>query len=306
MTMGTTATALATLLALASAGLAQQKGQYILGTNGLNAGIQPAPGFAYSNLSTFNGSDRLKGPDGEPVPVEGNFALKVNQNFFIYTSPWKLFGGTFGATGDLVIANGSITAPQIGVSGGGVGISDTYIQPFTLGYHFPRVDFSIGFGFIAPTGRFQANSTDNTGSGYWGYIPSLAATIYFTKDKRTILSVFSAYEFHGRKRDTNITPGQTYDLEWALGQAIPVKSHVLQLGVGGYGQWQTSRNGGTQPSVIQDARYRVVAIGPEATFIVPKWNANFFFRYEPEFAARARVEGSTIAFGGAISFPVTK
>lgn len=306
MTMRSTATALATLLGLASAGPAQQKGQYILGTNGLNAGIQPAPGFAYSNVSTFDRSDRLKGPDGEAIPVEGNLDVRVNQNFFIYTSPWKLFGGTFGATGDLIIANGSVTAPQIGVSGGAVGISDTYIQPFTLGYHFPRVDFSINFGFIAPTGRFQPGSTNNVGSGYWGYIPSIAGTIYITKDKRTIFSVFSAYEFHGKKRDTDITPGQTYDLEWALGQAIPVRTHLLQLGVGGYGQWQTSKNGGAQPAVIQDARYRVVSIGPQLSFIVPKWNASFFFRYEPEFAARATVEGSTIAFGGAISFPVTK
>src|SRR5437879_5061523 len=32
--------------------LGQQKGQYVLGTNGLNAGIMPPPGFTYANQST--------------------------------------------------------------------------------------------------------------------------------------------------------------------------------------------------------------------------------------------------------------
>jgi len=39
-------------------------------------------------------------------------------------------------------------------------------------------------------------------------------------------------------------------------------------------------NAGIQPAVA--------AIGPQATFIAPKWNLNVFFRYETEFAASAR------------------
>ena len=83
-------------------------------------------------------------------------------------------------------------------------------------------------------------------------------------------------------------------------------TNLLQFGVVGYSQWKTSNNGGAQLPALQDARYRVVAIGPQASLIVPKWNANFFFRYEPEFAATARVEGTTLTFGGAIIFPATK
>ena len=42
--------------------LAQQKGQYVLGTNGLNAGIVPPPGFGYGNQLTIYGASRLRGP----------------------------------------------------------------------------------------------------------------------------------------------------------------------------------------------------------------------------------------------------
>jgi hypothetical protein len=287
--------------------VAQQKGQYILGTYGLNAGIQPAPGFSYGNQATFFWAGRLKGGNGQPIPVNGSYDLDLDQNMFIYTSTLKILGGTYGAVFDLVTANASVTAPQIGLATGGEGVSDTYIQPLTLGYHYPRVDFSVNFGLIAPTGRYSPNpNSDTNGSGYWGYMPSVGSTIYLTRNKGTSLSVFSLYEFHGKKRYSNITPGQTFNLEWGLGQMLPVKSNLLQFGVVGYGQWQTSDDGGRQSQAVANSRYAVAAIGPQATYIVPKWNLSFFFRYEPEFGASLRVEGTTLTFGGAISSPVTK
>jgi hypothetical protein len=97
---------------LASAGADFEKGQYIPGTNG----------------------------------------LPLDQNLFIHSSPWQLFGGSLGGTFDPIIANGSLMAPQIGVAASGAGISDT---SFTLGYHFPRVDFPVNFGFIAPACEFH-------------------------------------------------------------------------------------------------------------------------------------------------------
>jgi hypothetical protein len=210
MRMSVTGTTLVALLTSAGAEFGQQNGEYILGTKGLNAGIQPAPGFAYSNQATLYGADRLKDASGQPVPVSGTFDLHINQNLFVYTSPWKVFGETFGGTFDLIIANASITAPQVGVAGAGLGVTDTYVQPVTL-------------GFIAHTGFFQPNNPNSIGSGYWGYLPSIAGTVYLT------------HEFHGKKRSTNITPGQTYDLECGVGRAFPLKTNLLQFGAVGYG-----------------------------------------------------------------------
>lgn len=205
-------------------GYGQQKGQYPLGTNGLGAGIQPAPGFTYSNEAIFYTADRLKGPNGVAIPVQGSYDLDLDQNMFIYTSKYKFLGGTYGAMFDLFISNGSLIAPQIGLTAGGAGITDTYVQPLTLGYHFSRVDLSAAFGMVVPTGRYTRDpqSTQNIGSGYFGYMPSVGSTIYLTKDKRTIVSTIFLYEFHGEKRYTDITPGQTFDMEWAIGRSLPV------------------------------------------------------------------------------------
>lgn len=288
--------------------MGQQKGQYVLGTNGLNAGVMPPPGFSYGNQLTVFSASRFRGPDGVVVPTTGSFDMVLDQNLFVYTSKFKLFGGTFGSTFDLVLANASLTAPVIGVESGGAGVSDIYVQPFALGYHFTRVDLTVGFGFIAPTGRFTPDltATESIGSGYWGYLPSVGSTIYLSKNKETTLSLFSIYEFHGKKRFTNITPGQAVSFEWGFGQLVPVRKTYLQFGAVGYGQWQTTMNSGSVPPAVRDSMYAVAAIGPQVTFIVPKWNLNVFARYEPEFGASARLEGSTLTIGGAISFPVVK
>jgi hypothetical protein len=31
----------------------------------------------------------------------------------------------------------------------------------------PRVDLTAGYGFYAPTGRFELGATDNIGLGFW-------------------------------------------------------------------------------------------------------------------------------------------
>ena len=134
----------------------------------------------------------------------------------MYTTNFKLSGGTFGAVFDLPIATASITTPQIGLNAGGAGLTDLYIQPFTLGYHFARVDFLVAYGFMAPTGRYtrNPNSSDNIGSGYWGNDITGNATVYLTKNKATTANLATVWEIHGQKDGTNITPGQAFTMEW--------------------------------------------------------------------------------------------
>jgi hypothetical protein len=286
---------------------AQQRGQYILGSNGLNSGIQPAAGFSYLNMPGLYSASRLKAADGSPINTAGTFDLDTDQNFFIYTSKVKFLGGTYGAAFDLILANASIVAPQIGVSFGGEGITDSFVQPVMLGYHYSRVDFTVALGLLVPTGRYTRPPVGgNLGSGYWGYMPSAGATIYLTKNKGTTFSGFGLYEFHGTKRYSEVRPGQTFNFEGGLGQIIPLGKTLFQIGAVGYGQWQTTADNGPVLPAIRDARYSVAAAGPQASVIVPKWNLSFFFRYEPEFAASSTTEGTTMMFGASISFPVAK
>lgn len=278
----------------------QQKGQYLPGTTGLNSGIQPAPGFTYVNSSTFYNADRLKNRDGNAIPVSGSFDLYANLNVFAYTTGLKILGGNYGAMFLLPIPNGSLTAPVIGFGGGGAGIGDLYIEPINLGWHSARSDFRLAYGIVAPTGRFNPGATDNIGSDYWGNLFTGATTLYLTENKGTSLSAAGIWEVHSEKRHSDETPGQTFTLEWGLGQMLPVKKQLLQLGVAGYSVWQITDNSSNNPLI---PNYSVHAIGPEVEFILPHKLLSFFFRYEPEFGGQGRVEGRTIVFGGGFTLP---
>jgi hypothetical protein len=116
----------------------------------------------------------------------------------------------------------------------------------------------------------------------------------------------TAWEIHGQKSGTNITPGQAFTMEWGLGQVLPLKkdmSRLLQLGLVGYDQWQVSHSSGTLTVAgvpIPESSipfYSVHAIGVQAAFILPAKDVSAFFKYYDEFRALARPEGRTIVFG---------
>ncbi len=287
---------------------AQQKGQYVPGQQGLNAGVIPAPGLTYGNLVINYSASSLNDASGNHRPnVVGSYGFWVDENIFFFVPKAKIFGGYFApyisinpASGSLVA---SITGTDLNSGGGGSGLGDTWVEPANMGWHFKRVDFNVGYAFVAPTGRFVPGASDNVGSGYWGNDITSGTTYYVTKNKGTTANLFTDFESHRQKTGTNLTPGQAFTVEWGVGQTLPLKkdfSRLLQLGLIGYDQWQVSNNGGTLgPGLPANAVpfYYVHAIGLQSNFILPAKNLNAFFKYEDEYRALARPEGRTFVFG---------
>lgn len=281
--------------------LAQQKGQYVPGQYGLNAGLtlQPDPGFTFANLDLNYSADTLKNSNAVAVPATGNYSFWMIENIFMYSPPHKVLGGQFTTMGMVTLANASLTADipssQLGVTGaGGQGITDTWVQPVNVGWHLGRVDTWVGYAFVAPTGEFFPLSSSNNGSGYWGNNFATGTTFYVTKNKGTQLNLATNWEFHGTKKGTNIIPGQAFTMEWGLGQMLPVKKNLLQLGVIGYDQWQVTANQGATASF---PFYSMHAIGLQTNFISPGKGYAIFFKYLPEYLVKASTQGRTIAFG---------
>ena len=301
----------------------QQKGQWVPGQAGLNAGVMPNPGFTYINMAINYSAGQLNDSNGNAVGgVTGNYSFWLDENFFFYVPSQKFLGAHFASYAAVNFANASVTAsgpfglPQFGLNAGGVGLSDTFVVPVALAWHTERLDFNVQEGFAAPTGRFTAGASNNTGSGYWGNHVMTGTTAYLTKNKGTSASLFTDWEVHSTKSGTDITPGQAFTIEWGLGQVLPLDKEfhkLLQFGVIGYDQWQVSANRGTYTlptGVILPASgvpyYSVHAIGLQANFIVPKKGLNFFFKYESEYLAKARPEGRTFTFGGSWTLKVPK
>jgi len=299
------------LLGGTSSALAQQKGQWVPGQFGLNAGTIPDPGVTYANLALNYSSSQLNGPNGNSVPgINGTYSFWVDENIFYYVPKHKFFGGYFMPYIVLPYANGelvaNITGTNLSTGGGGSGFADMYVQPLNLGWHLKRADVTVGYAFTAPTGRFTAGASNNVGSGYWGNNITSGTTFYITKNKGTSANLATDWEIHGQKSGTNITPGQAFTMEWGVGQILPLKkdfSRLLQLGLVGYDQWQVSHSSGTLLVAglpIPESSipfYSVHAIGVQSNFILPAKDFAAFFKYYDEFHALARPQGRTIVFG---------
>ena len=145
------------------------------------------------------------------------------------------------------------------------------------------------------------------GSGYWGNNIVGGQTFYLTKDKGTAVSAYEAYEFHGTQKDTDIHPGQTFDLDYSFTQVLPLQKNMktlLQIGLVGYEQCQTSdRSGpGVNPIVAANSHYRVNALGFTANIIQPEKNVVIGVKYFKEFSNSSTVQGYSLQISGAITF----
>jgi hypothetical protein len=311
------------IVGFASPLLGQQKGQWVPGQFGLNAGSIPDPGVTFANLALNYSASQLNGPNGNSVPgVTGTYSFWVDENIFYYVPKHKILGGYFMPYVALTYANGelvaNITGTNLSSGGGGSGFADMYVQPLNIGWHLKRADVNAGYAFTAPTGRFTQGASNNVGSGYWGNNITSGTTFYITKNKGTSANLATDWEIHGQKSGTNITPGQAFTMEWGLGQVLPLKkdmSRLLQLGLVGYDQWQVSHSSGTlilsdmPPISIPESKipfYSVHAIGVQSNFILPAKNLAFFFKYYDEYRALARVRGHTIVFGGSWTWAFPK
>jgi len=97
-----------------------------------------------------------------------------------------------------------------------------------------------------------------------------------TKNKATALSTFQMYEFHGTQQGTLIHPSQTFNLDYSLTQVFPLQGNLrLQLGLVGYGQWQTTdRRGPTITAEQAAAHWKANALGFAVNVMLPARKLN--------------------------------
>jgi len=112
------------------------------------------------------------------------------------------------------------------------------------------------------------------------------------------------YEFHGTHQGTLIHPGQTFSLDYSLAQAFPLQGNVrLQLGLVGYGQWQTTDKRGPTITPEQAAgHYKANALGFAANLLLPERKVSVGFKYFREFECRSTYQEYILQISGAITF----
>lgn len=285
---------------------AQSRGVYPLGMSAVNSGVTAEPGFSYSNQLLFYSRDTAKDDDGATLPVTGHNAVLMDLNSFAWVSQTEILGGArYSAAVTLPVARNALESDVHDTISGGGGFADSYFLPIILGWNKERVSFRVLFGFLAPTGRFEAGGTDNVGSGYWTFTLSSGQTFSLTNDKLLALSVYEMYEVHTTQEGTATHPGDTFDLDYSVMRTFPLASGSwrLQVGVAGYEQRQTTAKTGPSITPAQSLeRYAVNAAGLGLNASFPRHNLSLSARFFKEFDNRATFEGYSLQFSGAIRF----
>ena len=295
--------ALGTLFAVVPAE-AQNRGVYPLGMTATGSGLMPRAGFTYANQLLVYARDRAKDDDGNSLPVTGEHLVIMDMNTLTWVSPWRILGAIYCASATIPIAKNSLTSDVTGHISGGSGLADSYYLPAILSWKQERVAARAMYGFLAPTGRFEAGADDNVGSGYWTHTLSSGQTVYLTRDQTFTLSGFEMLEFHTTQEDTHVQPGDTFNFDYSLMVSL-ARSETLgiQAGLVGYEQRQISKK--TGPSITEEessARYGINSLGIAVQSAFPKQEANLALKYFKEFANRSSYEGYSVQLFGAITF----
>ena len=289
----------------ATAAHAQNRGVYPLGLSAINSGVSAEPGLTYNNAFLFYSRSEQKGADGE-VLATGQQSVLLDMNTLLWASTAQiamLGGARFSSAVTIPIANNSLSSSAQGAISGGGGLGDFYFQPVILGWRTERVDLRGIFGFLAPTGKFNAGATDNVGNGYWTPVFAAGETVYLSADKATTLSAFEMYEFHSTQSGTHIHPGETLDLDYSLMRAFTFADSRLQVGLVGYGAWQTTAKTGPQITPAEEAqRYRVNAVGAGLNYVLPARKVTLSLKYFDEFSNQWTYQGYSLQISAGVGF----
>ena len=304
MSRGAMVFSAASLLMGAARSDAQNRGVYPLGMSATNSGITPVSGFTYGNQLLFYVRDEAKDDDGETLPTGGLNTVVMDMNSFIWVSTRRVFGARYSATATIPVAKNSLTSDVRGNISGGGGLADSYFLPVILGWDGARVSTRAMYGFLAPTGRFDADASDNVGSGYWTHTLSSGQTLHLTSSQTVTLSAFEMYELHTEQEGTGVRPGDTFDVDYSLMGALLRRADVrVQLGVAGYlARQTTAKTGPDLDPALSEERYAVNGLGLAAGGAFPKQKASVTLKYFKEFANRATYQGYSVQIAGTISF----
>ena len=291
---------------VASFAHAQNRGVYPLGLSAINSGVSAAPGLTYNNSFLFYARDEQVGGNGE-VLATGQQAVLLDMNTFLWASKEQiatLGDARFSCAATIPIANNSLSSSTQGAISGGGGLGDVYLQPLILGWQEERVDVRGIVGVLAPTGKFIAGANDNVGNGYWTPVIAAGQTFYLTTDKATSLSLFEMYEFHTTQWGTHVRPGETFDLDYSLMRAFPLHAQSrLQVGVIGYGAWQTTAKTGPDITPAEEAqRYRVNGLGLGMNLLLPPQKVTLSLKYFDEFSNRWTYQGHSLQISAGVGF----
>jgi hypothetical protein len=285
----------ALFVAMASRLAAQQLGYKLLGSAGIDAGVQPAPGLALIARMMQYGSTQLRDREGNVVPIAGLDISAIGTGLGAsYTAkPTSALYLSFAA--GVPVARIHVSSDNPAASLNGYGFGDLFVQPIKVGWRERRFDVVTADMLYIPTGHFEPRTGGGPGSGYWTNQLSVGGALYADSARTHRISALASYELNSKKRGIDVRRGNMFQVQGGAGAAV---AKGTLLGVAGYALWQVTPDRGADiPPQLRGERSRVFGLGPEVDLTIPSWRTRAELRVEREFGVQSRPKGQVVAFG---------
>jgi hypothetical protein len=279
------------LAALPSILQAQPSAHYAPGVEGIKGASLPPPGFYVRDYNYFYWANSLNNSSGNKIGPANLYAFTyVNLPRLLWITDTKFLGGYVGVDGFLPIVSQQVRINP-GFNNNTFGVGDLFAEG-TLSWHLKQFDLAVGSGVDLPTGDSTTVYGPSTkpGLGYWTFMQTAGATWYIDEEKTWAVSALNRFEFNTEQRDTEVTYGDVYTLEWGVSKTM---AKFIDLGAVGYYQQQVTGNSVSQPVPLTGLN-RVAAVGPEISVAFPKVMFFASLRYNYEFMAYSRAQGNTV------------
>ena len=272
---------------------AQQLGYKLLGSAGIDAGVQPSTGVAIVSQTLHYDASELRDRQGNVVPIDG-LSMKATGSALGVSYTSKPKGApylTFAA--GLPVADIHVSSDDPATSLNGYGFSDMFVQPVKLGWRQRRYDVVTAYVAYVPTGHFEPRSGVSPGRGYWTHQLSLGGALFADSTRTHRISALASYERNTRKRGIDIRRGDMFQIQGGAGASV---KRLAVIGLAGFALWQVKPDRGADiPVKLRGERTRVFGLGPELGLTIPQWKTRLALRAEREFGVTSRPRGTVIA-----------
>jgi hypothetical protein len=275
---------------------AQDLGHKLPGLIGLDAGRIPEPGLYAIDRIVWYMADEVRDRAGNRVPT-GDVGLLGISNGTGLSYTLRRGSTSLTATVAAPLARLKLDIhdrPE--ASFDRFGLADIYIQPVRLGWRGDRVDVVGSYGLYIPTGTSPLAGGKGLSAGHVTNEFSAGGTIFANSDRTSFLTALASYDLNLRKRDVDITRGDTMQVQGGAGLSL-LKGGV-EAGLAFHGLWQVRDDRGADlPDVLRGARDRVYGLGPDVAVFLESIQSQIRVRYAWDMGVRSRPQGNVFVAG---------
>ena len=255
---------------------AQESSVYLMGSGGSFSPLLPSEGFAGKSITGMYWASKFADRNGDAESVPDRINGFYQKFMALYVTKFHILKAKY-VVGAMIPFSTAETnpsgVPQIRTR---LFMADPYISPVGLSWQKPYYQIFAEYRLYLPLGQYDADNNFNIGKGQYSHMISLSGTYFLNHFKTWSVTLLPRYEFHGERKDSNITGGSYFNIEWAITNS----SHeIMDFGFVGYASAQLSKDvGAGVPPDIKDIKDRIVAIGGEWGILARKIKTRFALR----------------------------